>query len=43
MLITTNGDRYKAVHHYDGNIETNEYLKECSIKARIETVKNFTK
>ena len=43
IYVTTNGDRYKAVHHYDGNIETNEYLNECSIKARIETVKNFTK
>lgn len=35
--------RHKAVHHFDGNIETNEYLKECSIKARKETVKNFAK
>lgn len=35
--------RHKAVHHFDGNIETNEYLNECSIKARIETVKNFAK
>ncbi|MCW4128989.1 hypothetical protein ONT16_12175 [Prevotella copri] len=43
IYVTTNGDRYKAVHHYDGNIETNGYLKECSIKARKETVKNFAK
>lgn len=28
---------------FDGNIETNGYLKECSIKARKETVKNFAK
>ena len=43
IYVTTNGDRYKAVHHFDGNIETNEFLKECSIKARKETVKNFAK
>ena len=43
IYVTTNGDRYKAVHHFDGNIETNGYLKECSIKARKETVKNFAK
>lgn len=35
--------KHKAVHHFDGNIETNGYLKECSIKARKETVKNFAK
>ena len=41
IYVESGGDRNRAVHHFQNSHETNQELKDKSIKARKETIKNM--